>query len=142
MLKIHIEPLSKDELKKLPQDVLVSLDPPFVDDRGFIQPLVDIPMKSAVIIKSNNGTVRANHYHQTDWHYCTVITGEIKYYWRDHGDTSSPESIIVRSGQTFFTPPMVEHALYFPINTEFIALAKLTRKSKNYEKDTVRINLI
>ena len=142
MLKIHIEPLSKDELKKLPQDVLVSLDPPFVDDRGFIQPLVDIPMKSAVIIKSNNGTVRANHYHQTDWHYCTVITGEIKYYWRDHGDTSSPESIIVRSGQTFFTPPMVEHAMKFLEDTTFLTLGRNSRKQEVYEADVVRVKLI
>ena len=64
------------------------------------------------------------------------------YYSRKVGSNSKPRKEIFNKGDLFFTPPMVEHALYFPINTEFIALAKLTRKSKNYEKDTVRINLI
>jgi len=142
MSKIVIEPLSKEELGKLPKDILVSLDPPFTDDRGSIQPLVDIPMKSAVMIKSNKGTVRANHYHQTDWHYCTVISGEIKYYWRDHGDTSPPKSIIVKAGQTFFTPPMVEHAMEFLEDTTFLTLGRNSRKQEVYEADVVRVKLI
>ena len=56
--------------EKLPDEVLISLPKPFVDSRGSIQPLVDVTMQSALIISSKKGTVRANHYHKTDWHFC------------------------------------------------------------------------
>ena len=142
MQKIAIKPLTKEELEKLPKDVLVMLEPPFADDRGFIQPLVDMPMKSAVIITSKKGTVRANHYHQTDWHFCTVISGKIKYHWRDHGDSNRPESLVVEAGQTFFTPPMVEHAMEFLEDTTFLTLGRNSRKQEVYEADVVRVKLI
>ena len=142
MQKIAIKPLTKEELEKLPKDVLVMLEPPFADDRGFIQPLVDMPMKSAVIITSKKGTVRANHYHQTDWHFCTVISGKIKYHWRDHGGSNRPESLVVEAGQTFFTPPMVEHAMEFLEDTTFLTLGRNSRKQEVYEADVVRVKLI
>ena len=50
----------------------------FDDERGSIQPLVDMDMKSSVLISSNTGSVRANHYHKTDWHYCYVLL------WRNY----------------------------------------------------------
>jgi len=71
-------------------DPLVKLDAPFVDERGAIYPIVDAVMESCVIIHSKRGTVRANHYHKTDWHYCYVMEGEIEYHWRTTGDTAAP----------------------------------------------------
>ena len=49
-----------------PSKVIVPDEEHFVDARGAIIPLVDLPMKSAVLIQSNKGAVRANHYHKTD----------------------------------------------------------------------------
>lgn len=142
MIKTKINPLTKSELKKLPKDVLVDLDSPFTDERGSIQPLVDLPMRSAVMITSKKGTVRANHYHQTDWHFCTVIKGRIKYHWRDHGSQRKPNSIIIEESQTFFTPPMVDHAMEFVEDTTFLTLGRNSRKQEVYEADVVRIKLI
>ena len=50
-------------------EVIVKLENPFIDERGEIQPLVDSLMKSAVLIRSKANTLRANHYHKTDWHF-------------------------------------------------------------------------
>ena len=50
----------------LPKEVQIELEKPFVDERGEIQPLVDLPMKSCVLISSKKNTIRANHYHKTD----------------------------------------------------------------------------
>ena len=72
-----------------PKKPIVELDAPHVDDRGEIIPLVDAPMQSAVMITSKKGTVRANHYHKTDWHYCYVVSGRIAYYHRPTG-TKTP----------------------------------------------------
>ena len=134
--------MSSNNDQILPNEVKIKLEKPFEDERGGIQPLVDLTMKSCVLISSKKGSIRANHYHKTDWHFCYVLEGEIDYYHRKVGDKEAPKLEKIKKDELFFTPPMVEHAMYFPINTEFIALAKLTRKSKNYEKDTVRINLI
>ena len=71
--------------------VIIENEEPFVDDRGIIQPIVDVDLKSAVLITSKKGSIRANHYHKTDWHYCTVLEGSIRYYWRQVGLTTKPK---------------------------------------------------
>ena len=80
MGKDDIDPVSEEEKASWPKDPLVPLEPPFSDARGDIQPLVDEMMKSAVMISSKKGSLRANHYHQTDWHYCYGVSGVIEYF--------------------------------------------------------------
>ena len=80
-----IDPLTEAERENWPKQPLVPLEKPFVDVRGAIQPLVDEMMRSAVLIESAKGTLRANHYHKTDWHYCYVLEGAIEYFHRPTG---------------------------------------------------------
>ena len=125
-----------------PKKPIVELEPPHVDERGEIIPLVDAPIQSAVMITSKMGTVRANHYHRTDWHYCYVLSGRIEYYHRPTGSTDSPELISVGEGQMVFTPPMVDHAMVFPEDTVFLTLGRNPRDRQSYESDVVRIDPI
>ena len=81
----EIDPLTEKEKLSWPSSVIINLPSSFDDERGSIQPLVDVKMKSSVLITSKTGSVRANHYHKTDWHYCYVLYGEIIYYHRPHG---------------------------------------------------------
>ena len=142
MNKPIIDPLTKEEMENWPSTPLVNLGTPFVDKRGSIQPLVDLMMKSAVMIESKAGTLRANHYHKTDWHYCYVIKGKIEYFHREVNSTKKPELIIVERENMIFTPPMVEHCMKFPLDTLFLTLSRNPRDQKTYEEDVVRINLI
>ena len=142
MNKPIIDPLTKEEMEKWPSTPLVNLGKPFVDKRGSIQPLVDLMMKSAVIIESKAGALRANHYHKTDWHYCYVIKGKIEYFHREVNSTKKPELIIVEKENMVFTPPMVEHCMKFPLDTLFLTLSRNPRDQKTYEEDVVRTNLI
>ena len=80
--------LSKNRII-LPKDVVIEQESPFVDERGKIQPLIDIDFKSCVLITSKKGTVRANHYHKKDWHFIYVIKGEFEYYFRKTNVTVS-----------------------------------------------------
>ena len=41
----------------------------------------------------------------------------------------------------FFTPPMVEHAMFFPVESTFITFAKNRRDHENHESDLVRVKL-
>ena len=135
---LGIRPTNKEELLKLPKDVIVELTEKHEDERGVILPLVDLPMESAVLITSKKGSVRANHYHETDWHYCYVITGKINYYHRPAGDKSEPELVTITAGQLFFTPPMVEHAMVFEEDTTFLTLGRNSRRQEVYEADVKR----
>lgn len=139
MVDVTIEPPSEREKQDWPDNVIVPLDQSFADERGEIMPLVDLPMKSAVLITSKKGSVRANHYHGTDWHFCYVISGSIEYYHRPHGSEGDPEMLVIQAGQQFFTPPMVDHAMVFPEDTVFLTLGRNSRRQEVYEADVKRI---
>ena len=136
------EEISENSNSLWPDQYLVNLEKPFVDNRGSIQPLVDKMMKSAVLIQSKKGSLRANHYHKTDWHYCYVISGSIEYFHRTTGSNDDPEKILVQKGEMIFTPPMVDHAMRFPVDTTFLTLSRNSRDQKTYEEDVVRINML
>ena len=137
-----ITPLTEEEMKDWPKHPLVNLEKPFVDLRGSIQPLVDSLMKSAVMIHSKAGSLRANHYHKTDWHYCYVISGKIKYYYKELNSDKKPEVLVVEKGNMVFTPPLVEHCMKFPEDTLFLTLSRNPRDQETYELDVIRTNLI
>lgn len=124
------------------EDPIVELDAPFVDERGAIYPIVDEVMESCVIINSKTGTVRANHYHKTDWHYCYVMEGRIEYHFRATGNTNTPSVVTINKGQCFFTPPMVDHAMVFTQDTIFLTLGRNPRDQATYEADIERIDLV
>jgi len=139
---MKIKPLTEDEKALWPTEPLVGLASSFADARGAIQPLVDAAMESAVLINSAAGTVRANHYHKTDWHYCYLLSGAMDYYHRPHGSDAPPEKLHVGAGQMVFTPPLVDHAMKFLEDTVFLTLSRNPRDQESYEADVVRIHLI
>jgi dTDP-4-dehydrorhamnose 3,5-epimerase-like enzyme len=137
-----VKPLTEEEKATWPAHGVVKLEKPFVDARGEIQPLVDMMMESAVMIESKKGSLRANHYHKTDWHYCYVISGAIDYYHRLTGSTSTPETMTVKQGEMVFTPPMVDHGMTFPEDTVFLTLSRNPRDQESYEQDVVRVDMM
>ena len=136
------EPLTELEKKYWPSHGVVKLKKPFVDHRGSIQPLVDTLMKSAVMIESKAGSLRANHYHKTDWHYCYVVSGSIEYLHRPTGSGQEPEILIIKEGEMVFTPPMVDHGMRFPVDTIFLTLSRNPRDQASYEEDVVRVDML
>ena len=142
MADIELTPVTEEEKATWPAHGVVKLEKPFVDGRGSIQPLVDIMMKSAVMIKSKAGSLRANHYHKTDWHYCYVVSGSIEYLHRITGSDEEPKTIIVDEGEMVFTPPMVDHGMKFPVDTVFLTLSRNPRDQESYEKDVVRVEMV
>ena len=137
-----IDPVTEEERLSWPDEAIVPLEKPFVDDRGAIQPLVDRMMRSAVMIESKKGALRANHYHKTDWHYCYVISGCIEYYHRPTGSEDEPEMLLVKEGQMVFTPPMIDHGMKFPEDTVFLTLSRNPRDQATYEADVVRVDML
>ncbi|HJO14176.1 MAG: cupin domain-containing protein [Pelagibacteraceae bacterium] len=128
--------------QKLPKNVKVKLSDFFEDKRGKILNIANILFRSCALIKSKKNSIRANHYHKKDWHYCYVLKGKIAYYHRKHGTKSKPKKIIINKGELFFTPPMIDHAMKFLSYTEFLTLGRGSRSKINYDEDTKKIDLI
>ena len=127
---------------KFPKKVKVGLSGIFEDKRGKIFNIANLLFRSCALIKSKKNSIRANHYHKKDWHYCYVLKGKIAYYHRRHGIKTKPKKIIINEGELFFTPPMVDHAMKFLSYTEFLTLGRGSRFKIDYDKDTNKIDLI
>jgi quercetin dioxygenase-like cupin family protein len=138
----EISPVTEHEKASWRAHGVVKLEKPFVDVRGKIQPLVDEMMRSAVMIDSKAGSIRANHYHKTDWHYCYVLSGTIEYLHRPTGSDAEPEIILVNEGEMVFTPPMIDHGMKFPVDTVFLTLSRNPRDQATYEADVVRVDFV
>jgi hypothetical protein len=130
------------EKKQYPTSVFVPLDDNFMDSRGCIENLILSPITSVARISSNRGSIRANHYHLTDWHYSFLESGEILYFEREVGSTLIPEPIKISSGSMFFTRPNVEHAMLFTTDSIFFTFARNIRSHDSHESDLVRVSFI
>mgnify|MGYP006103252449 CR=1 FL=1 len=108
------------------------------DQRGLIINILASKFQSCALIYSKKNSVRANHYHKKDWHYCYVLYGKIKYIYGEIG-SEKKNSYTVKKGELFYTPPMLVHAMYFLEDTEFLTLGNKTRTQKSYEADLVRV---
>jgi oxalate decarboxylase/phosphoglucose isomerase-like protein (cupin superfamily) len=131
-----------DDPKDWPKDITVTLDASHEDDRGFIQCLVNVPTRNISLIFSKKGSLRSNHYHKTDWHYMYILSGSMDYYYRSHGHRGEIKKAIFKKGDMIFTPPMEEHATYFPEDTHFLAISRNFRDQEAYEADVIRIQLV
>jgi quercetin dioxygenase-like cupin family protein len=126
----------------LPTSTIIPLEDSFKDARGYIQNLVSRDIGSAVLIFSEKGSVRAEHWHKKDAHWCFVLAGSLCYFERPVGSDALPKMTTVTAGQLFFTPPGVEHSMYFREPTTFLTFSrpKFDRSQKSYEADLVRLD--
>lgn len=131
-----------DDSSMWPKEGKVALPPAHSDARGFIQSLVNFPMKNLSLIVSKKGTVRSNHYHLTDWHYMYVLSGSFDYYYRPSETDQKPSIVRVKAGEMVFTPPMEDHATVFLEDTELLAMSRNPRDQEAYEADVKRVVLV
>ena len=130
------------DFKELSKKAIIQLPENFSDDRGFIQPLCDLNMKSASLIDTKANNWRANHYHKEDWHYLYVMQGSFEYYYRVTNSGDKIEKKIISVGEYLFTGPMIDHAMFYTEETKLLCLSKNPRDQKTYEEDTVRIDFM
>ena len=133
---------STNRNEKISKTIKIKIASIFNDKRGQILNISNELFRSCALIKSNKNTIRANHYHKKDWHYCYVLKGEIEYFYRKHESKTKTKKIIIKKGELFFTPPMVDHAMKFTKYTEFLTLGRGSRTKINYDNDTHKIDLI
>jgi uncharacterized RmlC-like cupin family protein len=111
----------------------------FTDDRGTIKNIADGKLGDVAIISSKANSIRANHVHGNDWHLSYVVSGSMRYFWKDHTKDNDEKSIIVKTGEMVYTPKEVPHKMLFLEDSIFIAISQLSRVQENYEEDTKRL---
>lgn len=123
-----------------PPDGSVNLPSAFINGSGKIQNIVEHACGGVAVIESIKATVRANHWHRTDWHYLYVLTGKLAYFSRPLGaKDKARDPVICGPGSLVFTPPRVEHAVYFPTETLCLSISRLNRRHEVHEADVVRL---
>ncbi len=129
------------ELKFQNKDI-IGLPDKIKDIRGYIQPLCDLNMKSASLIKTNKNNWRANHYHKEDWHFIYVLEGEFEYFFRKTNSKEDIQKKVIGEKDLLFTGNLVDHAMFYTKDTNILVLSKNPRDQKTYEADTVRIDFM
>ena len=109
----------------------------FNDDRGSIKNLADGRLGDVAIISSQQSSIRANHVHENDWHFSYLVSGQMRYFWKD--SNKEVQSLIVKAGEMVYTPPKIPHKMQFLEESVFIAISELSRSQYNYEADTKKM---
>ena len=127
---------TEDHFKNYPK-VLVPQN--FEDERGVIKNIADGKLGDVAIITSKANSVRANHVHNDDWHLSYLISGSMKYFWKNEIEASETKSVVVKAGEMVYTPKKSPHKMQFLEDSIFIAVSQLSRVQENYEEDTKRL---
>lgn len=91
------------------------------------------------IIKSNEGSIRGNHYHKETTQYMLITKGSLEYWYKPLNKEDKANFIVLKQGDFVETPPNEIHALRIIEENEFIVFTKGIRGGKDYEDDTIRI---
>ncbi len=123
--------------------VIRNIKPDFVDERGGITRILDViePLHSILFITSKAGSVRSNHYHKKDTHYCYIISGKAEWYEKPV-EGGQIEKEILNAGDMVYTPANIIHMVKFLEDTEFLVFSTEPRNQDHYEEDTIRMKLI
>ena len=113
----------------------------FKDERGYLLKILDKGFSSCIEIFSKKGSIRANHYHKKDEHFCYVLKGEILFFYRNRKKSSKLNYKIMKKGDLFFTTYEQDHMAYFLKSTHFLSYSSRKRSQFDYEKDLVRLNM-
>ena len=113
----------------------------FKDERGYLLKILDKGFSSCIEIFSKKGSIRANHYHKKDEHFCYILKGEILFFYRNRKKGSKLNYKIMKKGDLFFTTYDQDHLAYFFKTTHFLSYSSRKRSKFDYENDLVRLNM-
>ena len=113
----------------------------FKDERGYLLKILDKGFSSCIEIFSKKGSIRANHYHKKDEHFCYILRGEILFFYRNRKKGSKLNYKVMKKGDLFFTTYDQDHLAYFLKTTHFLSYSSRKRSKFDYENDLVRLNM-
>jgi oxalate decarboxylase/phosphoglucose isomerase-like protein (cupin superfamily) len=119
--------------------VVIKPSPAFVNEAGSIVNIAFGEFTCISLIHSVAGAYRSRHWHSTDSHVLYVLRGEMWYKERDLDGEYPAEWTKVLQGESVYTPPLVVHQTWFPVNTTLISASKNRRDHASHEADVQRV---
>lgn len=120
-----------------------NIEPFHIDDRGEMSYLIEgAPIRSVLRITCKKGSIRANHIHTKDSHYSYMLSGSMKYYFKEEMGKNILKHVVVKEGEMVYTPPLEAHAMRFLEDSVFLAFTTEKRQKNKYEEDLKRVELI
>lgn len=122
---------------------ITKIKPAFVDERGEITNILEVPIKHVAVITAKADFVRGNHYHPKQVQNDYLIKGRYEYLTKAVKQKNAKiESNMIETGDLVFTPPNVAHAMKFLEDSIFLTLTTGARHSKDYKNHTIKFKLL
>ena len=109
----------------------------YADDRGRIVSLPPFPATGVLIIESEPGAVRGNHFHAQESHLMHVVSGRMIYLEESASGTVAATE--VKAGETVISERGLAHCTVFPERTVICVLNDVDRTGHRYEDEVVRV---
>ena len=109
----------------------------YADDRGEIVALPHFATAGTMVIESEAGAVRGNHYHDNESHLMYVVSGRMIYIEETPGGRVTVA--VVGPGQSVVSPAGAPHCTVFPERTFFVTLSDWDRRGHRYEDEVTRV---
>lgn len=109
----------------------------YTDERGRIVSLPPFPATGVLIIESEPGAVRGNHFHQQESHLMHVVSGRMIYLEESASGTVAATE--VKAGETVISGRGRAHCTVFPERTVMCVLNDVDRTGNRYEDEVVRV---
>lgn len=134
MEKVPLEVSEFFKLKDFSEYPKVFIPQRFIDERGEIVNIADGSIGDVAIIYSKASSSRANHVHESDWHFSYCLSGSLNYSYEQDG--FGTKSIKIGTGELFFTPAGIPHRMDFLQDSVLVVVSRNSRKKENYDQDT------
>lgn len=118
--------------------IIVPADAIYADGRGKIIALPSFNTAGAMVIESQPGAVRGNHYHTNESHLMYVVSGRMFYIEQDADQKIAVAE--VGPGESVISTKGAPHTTVFPEYTVFVTLSDRDRRGHRYEDEVVRVN--
>jgi len=122
-----------DKLSMASQEVHDVLGDSFVDDRGKIQDLITGPIDSVTMIRTVQGAVRGNHFHDKTIQWTYILSGCLQV-------SHAGQERIALAGEMVVEEPGVPHAWKAVADTVCLVFTRGPRSGTGYEDDTTRLD--
>lgn len=113
----------------------------FTDVRGTIMDIfVNRPFEHCVIVHSNKGSIRGNHYHEKSFQCDFMVKGEMQVFSRKAGSDVIEENVVGENDWVEWEKGEV-HEFIALEDVIFVTFVNGLRGGDNYENDTFRLKI-
>lgn len=118
-----------------------NIDPAFMDERGIISDLLNETIAHVGLITTEDGAIRANHYHKLSTQHSYILSGSFEVLLAPSDQPSNVKKVILRAGEMISIPPNVIHRFKAIDRAVMIDMVSESRDGTGYEDDVYRVKI-